>query len=156
MSSIQARENAKKAAVEAKLRTREVCLSTLNLALLPALGTAKFSLFWAVMIAVSTNPVDTSRLILVAGEAGEEEGGVRGEDEEPGGDDPQGGGGGEGLRGGEAAAGDDQVPGDGGEAPVDGDHAQEEVPHLFRLNKTHMEYIRTTEYHATMKIEVVN
>ena len=53
--------------------------------------------------AISTNTV---RLILVAGEAGEKEGGVRGEDEEPGGDDddPQGGGGEEGFRGGEAAA----------------------------------------------------
>lgn len=72
-------------------------------------------------------------IVFIAGEAGEEEGGVRGEDEEPGGEDPQGGGGAEGIRGSEAAGGDDQVPGDGRPAPVQRDHACKEIPRLLRL-----------------------
>lgn len=68
------------------------------------------------------------------GEAGEEEGGVRGEDAEPCRNDPQGGGGAAGCRGGEAAGGDDQVPGDGCQAPVTRDYAQEEIPQLFWMS----------------------
>jgi hypothetical protein len=50
-----------------------------------------------------------SKTANTRGEAGEEEGGVRGEDEEPGSGDPQGGGGEEGDGGGDAARGDNQV-----------------------------------------------
>jgi hypothetical protein len=67
----------------------------------------------------------------MAGEAGEEKGRVRREDEEPGCGHPQGGRRKAGVGGGEARQGNPQVRGDGGQAPIHGDHAQQQVPRLF-------------------------